>query len=245
MHIPADMSAEDQLKYFKYVIATELNPLQDEGVRGPDGAVKIKIFGASLDLKGKEKFFNQITVNGYCGCSTCTIHYDRGNDGAIYAGARRLLPAGHPLRNNTATVEGEQFFFRNRETRSAPPIKTTQTLFKYAALAKRRGVSHFLGQKGEPMFSSLKGFKYSKFNFLEWMHNLARVFDRFMDFLVGGNKNFDKRARESSRSLGLFKSIWEMQYLSQARTRTLSQLQDDTISTGDPTWCRRWMAPCM
>ena len=58
--IPADMSAEAQLKYFKYVVQTELNPLQSQGIPGPDGPVQIKLFGAALDLKGKEKFYNQV-----------------------------------------------------------------------------------------------------------------------------------------------------------------------------------------
>ena len=48
--IPAGMSATDQLKYFEFVIRTELNPLplQAEGVSGPHGPVKVKMFGASL-----------------------------------------------------------------------------------------------------------------------------------------------------------------------------------------------------
>ena len=60
MLIPADMSATAQRKYFKFVISTELNPLQTRGVSGPDGPVHIKLFGASLDLKGKEKFYDQV-----------------------------------------------------------------------------------------------------------------------------------------------------------------------------------------
>jgi len=57
--IPASMSADSQLKYFKYLAKEELNPLSEIGVPGPDGPVKIKLFGAALDLKGKEKFYNQ------------------------------------------------------------------------------------------------------------------------------------------------------------------------------------------
>ena len=70
--IPADMSADAQLKYFQYVIKTELNPMQTDGVPGPDGPVLIKAFGASLDLKGKEKFYNQVSV-----CTICSlfVHY--------------------------------------------------------------------------------------------------------------------------------------------------------------------------
>ena len=29
------------------------------------------------------------------------------------------------------------------------------------------------------------GFKYSKFNLLEWMHNLGRAFDCILNFLIG------------------------------------------------------------
>ena len=48
------------MKYFNYLAVNELNPLFEDGVPGPDGPVKIKLFGASLDLKGKEKFYNQV-----------------------------------------------------------------------------------------------------------------------------------------------------------------------------------------
>ena len=78
MLIPHSMSADAQLKYFDYISMTELNPLQRHGVSGPDGPVKIYLFGAALDLKGKEKLYNQIAVSGYCGCSTCKIHFDTG-----------------------------------------------------------------------------------------------------------------------------------------------------------------------
>ena len=74
MLIPHSMSTSCQLKYFKYICKTELNPLQTDGVPGPDGPVSVKLFGASLDLKGKEKFYDQIQVIGYCGCSTCCVH---------------------------------------------------------------------------------------------------------------------------------------------------------------------------
>jgi len=59
--IPATMSAGAQLKYFYYITKNELNPLYEKGVPGPDGPVLIKLFGASLDLKGKEKFYNQVS----------------------------------------------------------------------------------------------------------------------------------------------------------------------------------------
>ena len=45
--IPEDMSTTAQLKFFKYLCKTELNPLQDMGVPGPDGPVKFRMFGAN------------------------------------------------------------------------------------------------------------------------------------------------------------------------------------------------------
>ena len=61
MLIPNDMEVSSQLKYFKHVIKTELNPLRSDGVRGPDRKIVIKVFGAAMkaDLKGKEKFYTR------------------------------------------------------------------------------------------------------------------------------------------------------------------------------------------
>ena len=62
MLIPSTMSANAQLKYFNYILKTEINPLSISGVPGPDGPVQIKLFGAALDLRAKEKFLNQATL---------------------------------------------------------------------------------------------------------------------------------------------------------------------------------------
>ena len=216
--IPNEMSATSQLKYFKYVTINELNPLQTEGVPGPDGHVKIKLFGATLDLKGKEKFYNTSSVGSYCGCTTCEVHYERGPDGPIKALARRYLPADHPLRSRQAVFKGLRFEYHKTEVESPPRLKTTQTLFNYVAAAKRLGVEHYLGQKGDMMLAYYRGIQYDKFNILEWMHNLARAYDNFADLLLGGNTNFDKRARATSKALGVFPSLSAPVYLSQVTT---------------------------
>ena len=122
---------------------------------------------------------------GYCGCSTCFIHFDQGPGGPIRASSRLYLPPDHPLRQLIATFRGQPFFFRNIEARQAPKLKTTQALYNILALLRREGLTHYLGQKGPPMLMSLKGFKYEKFNLLEWMHNLGRTWDCLLNFLVG------------------------------------------------------------
>ena len=244
--IPSELSPESLLKFFQYIIRTELNPLQTRGVPGPDGAVKVKLFAASLDLKGKEKFYNQISVQGYCGCSTCCVHFDQGPDGPIYGMARCYLPRGHPLRSRQCRFDGYDFEFRNDETRSAPAIKTTQTLFNYATIAKTRGVEHYLGQKGPMMLASLKNIEYHKFNLLEWMHGLARAFDNMTNLLVGSTTNFDVRARRTSENLGIFRPIWPstVVYLSTMRCQMLARLTNDQIASGNATWCRKWLRVC-
>ena len=247
MLIPHSMSAASQLKYFKHICDAELNPLQTRGVAGPDGPVSVKVLGASLDLKGKEKFYNQITVVGYCGCSTCCVHFDQGPAGAIYGCARQFLPEGHPLRSKDCVFEGLTLTYRNEETRTAPATKTTQTLFKFLAVARRLGVQHYLGQKGPPMLMSLRGFMYDRFNLLEWMHNVKCSFDNCLDLLVGReNGEWDLKARRTSRSLGLFPDIWEnkISNLSDVRHNVLSSMQDDSINRADPVWIRRWLRLC-
>ena len=215
--IPEKMKASEQLKYFDYIVNTELNPLQEHGFLGPDGLVKVKLFGASLDLKAKEKFYNQISVQAYCGCSTCGIKYDAGPGGPIYAAARLMLPADSPLRNRVCVCHGQRFFFRNQENRRPARIKTTQTLFNCATRARQLSLEHFLGQKGFPLFRNLRGWQYDKFNLLEWMHNMARAFDNFQNLLVGNGPEFDRRSRNSCRVLNLFPEVWptEVQYLTQ------------------------------
>ena len=143
--IPNEMSANKQLKYFDYFCRKELNRLHVHGVPGPDGNVKCKLFGVSLDLKGKEKFWNTIIVGGYCGCSTCQVHFDQGPGGPIYSTARLMLPAHHPLRNANCVFQGYNYVFRNQERRDHPANKTTQYVMALALMAKQRRVEHFLG----------------------------------------------------------------------------------------------------
>ena len=244
--IPHNMSSQAQLKYFDYVSRVELNPIATRGVQGPDGPVTIKLFGAALDLKGKEKFYNQMTVQSYCGCSTCTVHFDQGPEGPIFAVSRRYLPAGHPLRQQSCMFKGREYEFRTNETRTAPADKTSQILFKYAELQRRRKVEHFLGQKGPIMLRRYLTMEYARFNLLEWMHNVKCTFDCIMDFIVGRDANFDKRARETCKLLGVFKDLWPgaHQYLSQTRTRVLAGLEDAQIDAGNTAWNRRWLRIC-
>ena len=103
MLIPSQLSAAAQSKYFEKVCVDDLNPLLERGIRPCatyGGTVKVKVFGQCLDLKGREKFLNQISVNGYMGCSHCCVRYPTGvaSSGPRYAVSRTHLSMAHPLR---------------------------------------------------------------------------------------------------------------------------------------------------
>ena len=175
------------------------------------------------------------------------MHFDQGPAGVLSACSRRFLPAGHPLRAKDCNFEGLCFTFRNEEARPRPATKTTQTIFTFLALLSSLGVEHYLGQKGPPMLMSMRGFKYDRFNILEWMHNLKCAFDNFLDLLVGReDKSWDMKARTTSQALGLFPSIWadKVVYLPRLRHQALSSLQDDVINRAGAAWIKRWLRIC-
>ena len=98
------------------------------------------------------------------------------------------------------------------------------------------------------MLASMKGFKYEKLNLLEWMHNLGRAWDCFLNILVGidhthtsrahitrahthivrahlgVDEKFDHSSRLSSEALGVFPDIWNSKivYLSQVHLTHIS-----------------------
>ena len=55
--IPSKLTATSQKKYFDYVVENELNPLVTTGIRHPGGTARVLVFGSSLDLPGRDKFF--------------------------------------------------------------------------------------------------------------------------------------------------------------------------------------------
>ena len=102
MLFPDELKADDQKKFFEKIIEDDWNPLFTEGVRTPFGEkVQVQILGMTLDLKGREKFLNQVSVQSYVGCAYCAAVFPKGCGGPCFGIARRSLPDGHPLRNQT------------------------------------------------------------------------------------------------------------------------------------------------
>ena len=103
--LPDGLSAAQQKKFFDKIIELDYNPLFTEGITDPSGRVfKVEIFGATLDLKGREKFLNQVSVQSYVGCAHCRAVFPKGHGGPCFGIARKSLPVGHPLRNRTCGV---------------------------------------------------------------------------------------------------------------------------------------------
>ena len=72
-------------------------------------ATLIFIFVQTLDLKGREKFLNQVSCQGYMGCAHCRAKFPRGVGGPRFAIARRFLCPGHPLRNRSTRGDHLQY----------------------------------------------------------------------------------------------------------------------------------------
>ena len=99
MLLPDGLSAEGAKKFFDKVIEVDFKPLFTEGFKTVGGhTARVEIFGYTLDLKGREKFLNQASVQSYCGCSHCRAIFPRGNGGPCFGIARWFLPRDHPLR---------------------------------------------------------------------------------------------------------------------------------------------------
>ena len=98
MLIPDGLSAAAQQNFFNKVIEVDLNPLYTDGFVVDGKRYRVQIFGQTLDLKGREKFLNQVSVQSYVGCSRCQTVFPKGAKGPCFGIARQFLPDGHPLR---------------------------------------------------------------------------------------------------------------------------------------------------
>lgn len=278
--IPEHLSAPSQLKYFKRVIRDELNDLVRTGIRGPDGNIKVLVFGQvgvcisrtciliqriqlfcppakqSLDLKGREKFLDQRPVNSYVSCAHCVAKFPKGLTGPIFGIARQYLCRGHRLRQRVCAP----FQYMAPEPALPPPLKDT-AFVKYAATqAVAQNMVHFLGQKGDPMFSDLLNFSYENMSPPDWAHNVARIFVWLCSkVLVGPNgegalsdqakssvKNSDAAHRAQSQSHRVFPDIWPDApiFLDAEVANLLRDIPPESIATAPSKWCKGWWKTC-
>ena len=63
MLIPSKLKVAQQKKYFDYLVEVELNGLATTGLRHPGGRTRVKVFGITLDLPGRDKF---LWLRGWC-----------------------------------------------------------------------------------------------------------------------------------------------------------------------------------
>ena len=57
MLFPSSLKARSQKKYFDFIVGVELNPLATVGVRHANGSTKVIVFSSTLDLPGRDSFF--------------------------------------------------------------------------------------------------------------------------------------------------------------------------------------------
>ena len=251
MLIPSTLSATAQRKYFEHICLVDFNPAATRGVMGPHGPCKVIIVGISLDLKGREKFQDQKSVQSFNGCSTCCVVYESGaHRGLVFSVARRFLPHDHKLRRERAGP----FEYTAREDRPPPGAKSTSYVIGCAMYAMAHELEHFLGQKGLPMFASLVRYNYPRTNIADWMHNLGRVFVSIVTTTVGGegdgwvSDHYTKDAahRQECQTLGIFESVWtdKPTYLPERHARLLGSLDLDAVGRQASPWLKRWLRRC-
>ena len=252
--LPDGMSAEAQKNFFDHVIAVDYNALFTDGFDVDGTHYNVHIFGTTLDLKGREKFLNQVSVQSYCGCSRCRNVFPKGCGGPRFAIARQFLPPGHPLRRRTY---GPLLQYPSQERAGAPAIKDTAFVYDAARRALEGGYAHFLGQKGLPLFHSLDYYSYEHMDIADWMHGCGCLYKWIRKTIVGPQGDdhtsakklrdvADKTARKQLKTNNVFPDLWEDApvYLDPRKTSLLRSLSPDAILKEGVKWCRRWWKTC-
>ena len=67
MLLQEKLKASQQVKFFRYVVDNELR--EELHLHGIVGYSSVRIFGISMDLKGREKFLRQTTCGSYFRCA--------------------------------------------------------------------------------------------------------------------------------------------------------------------------------
>ena len=157
MIVTLTLKSYQQLKFLKFVVDYELRHLHTHGI----GGISVRVCGISMDLRGREKFFNQRGCNSSTGCSVCTMRFfNRVAKKVHFCGSRRWLPTSSPLRG--AFHNG--FDFVDEERRRPPSLRTTASVFDACALIEEVGadLNDYIGQRGPPMFHSLPNCTYEQ-----------------------------------------------------------------------------------
>lgn len=111
MLLPATLK-EGQKKYYDFAADYELNRLNSEGI----GGVKIKVFGTSMDTKGREELLGMQACQAYQSCWVCTHSWSPGRlvgrRQCLFDGYRVFLAPGSRARRQTFRYKGRKYQFR-------------------------------------------------------------------------------------------------------------------------------------
>ena len=136
--MPPSLKASQQAKFFSFFVDHELRSLHTDGILG----VPVRVFGVSLDLVGRDKFFWKKSCTSYNGCSVCDIHFRPGlHRKPVYIGARKWLPVNSPLRN----IFYQGFDFICEERAGPPTSRTTNSVAEACILVAEEELEHYMG----------------------------------------------------------------------------------------------------
>ena len=168
MLLPGDLKGQSQKKYYDFAAIYELDELFNRGIDG----VKVRVFGASMDTKGREELLGMQACQAYQSCWACTHAWTPGSlvkrKQCIFDGFRRFLKPGSRGRQKTFVYKGGKYEFRNVSVRPQPRYRDEQ--FVRVAVSLATTSQPFCGHKYVPLMAKWLSFNWYRFGIPEPMH---------------------------------------------------------------------------
>merc|ERR1712224_453454 len=201
-------------KYYDFAATYELNELYEQGVEG----VKVRVFGTTMDTKGREELLGMQAIQSYQSCPVCIGEWSPGSlvgrKQCIFDGFRRFLPPTSRVRNKTFLYKGHEYQYRCEDRRPKPASRDEDFVMHAVYLATT--AQPFAGHKSIPHLANWPGYGWYRMNTPEPMHDGKNACDNIMTTIVGHVSNagkYDKwkkdaKHRKQSKTFGIFPEIW-------------------------------------
>merc|ERR1711937_1007720 len=201
-------------KYYDFAATYELNELYEQGVEG----VKVRVFGTTMDTKGREELLGMQAIQSYQSCPVCIGEWSPGSlvgrKQCIFDGFRRFLPPTSRGRKKTFLYKGHEYQYRCEDRRPKPASRDEDFVRHAVYLATT--AQPFAGHKSIPHLANWPGYGWYRMNTPEPMHDGKNACDNIMTTIVGHVSNagkYDKwkkdaKHRKQSKTFGIFPEIW-------------------------------------
>merc|ERR1712224_374006 len=163
-------------KYYDFAATYELNELYEQGFclcvlshlvlhinvtinTGVEG-VKVRVFGTTMDTKGREELLGMQAIQSYQSCPVCIGEWSPGSlvgrKQCIFDGFRRFLPPTSRGRNKTFLYKGHEYQYRCEDRRPKPASRDEDFVMHAVYLATT--AQPFAGHKSIPHLANWPGY---------------------------------------------------------------------------------------